>query len=81
MKIAIAAVVLAVTSGSALAQSTTAKVPTGIDVAGSAYYVIPTGTTKVVQIAEPCTPRAEMTRACINTARGGERPDKESANK
>lgn len=52
MKIAVAAVVLAVTSGSALAQSTTAKVPTGIDVQGATDYRLEGS--QVIQISDTC---------------------------
>lgn len=74
-KLYIAASLIALSATGALAQS--AKIPTGIDVRGSTYYVIPAGTTTVVQIAEACTPRAAATRTCPNGTLG-ERPTVEA---
>lgn len=64
-----------ISAGAALAQQAPVKVPTGIDVPGRTYYVIPTGSIRVVQLDESCTPRAIATRSCVNAAPGGERPD------
>lgn len=64
----------------ALAQAP--RVPTGIDVSGSLYYVIHAGTTKVVHVTEPCSTLALIARSPLcPAASGGERPDREAAGK
>ena len=77
----LASAVLALAASAAFAQQAPVKVPTGIDVPGSTFYVIPAGETRVVQVAEPCNAAGLARRSPLcAAASGGERPDKEVSN-
>lgn len=79
-KIAIAAVVLVAASGSALAQSTTAKVPTGIDVKGATDYRLEGS--QVIQIADACDTAGLRRGRCeraSGTKHGNREPSSDAA--
>lgn len=78
-KIAIAAVVLVAASGSALAQSTTAKVPTGIDVKGATDYRLEGS--QVIQIADTCDTAGLRRGLCerAGTKHGNREPSSDAA--
>lgn len=71
MKALLTLAALAALSSPAFAQQAPVKVPTGIDVPGPTYYVIPAGTSRVVPIVEPCNARGLAVRSPLCAAASG----------